>query len=475
MIRRSTLWILLGFLPLGSAFAAPAPPSRVRAPSAIGAFSRELEAVASRVVPAVVQISATAYGPSEAPARVTEDLLGRERRGGSGFLISADGYIVTNAHVVEGAHRLRVMVALRTDAESPRKSVLHPPGRWVEGRVVGMDRETDLALLKVDQTGLPHLGFGDSDRLKPGQVVLAFGSPLGLENSVTMGVISAVARQLEPESRMVYLQTDTPINPGNSGGPLVDLEGEVVGVNTLIFSRSGGSEGIGFAAPSNIARSVSDQIRADGRVRRGEIGINAQTITPTLAKGLGLPRDWGVVLGDVQPGGPAARAGLEPGDVVVELNGKTMENGRQFDVNLYRSHPGESVLLGVERGGRRFPVSVAVVERREETPHFESLANPQNNLVPKLGVLALDLTPELVQRLPWLRQPSGVLVAARAADAPFTDDGLEPGDVVISLNQGATPTLASLREALSKLGAGAAVVLQVNRVGRLLYVAFEME
>jgi serine protease Do len=449
-------------------------PSR-RAPATIGAFSQELESVASRVAPAVVQIAATAYGPPGAPARVTEDLLGRERRGGSGFLITADGYILTNAHVVEGARRLRVMVALPTASDSPRRSLLQPPGRWVEGRVVGVDRETDLALLKVDETQLPHLDFGDSDALKPGQVVLAFGSPLGLENSVTMGVISSVARQLEPESRMVYLQTDTPINPGNSGGPLVDLSGTVVGVNTLIYTRSGGSEGIGFAAPSNIARAISTQLRTAGRVRRGEIGINAQTITPTLAKGLGLSRDWGVVLGDVTPGGPAARAGLQAGDLVVEMNGKAMENGRQLDVNLYRTEPGETVVLEVERGDRRFAATVQVVERQDMTPHFESLADPRNNLVPKLGVLALDLTPDLVPRLPWLRQSSGVLVAARAADAPFTSEGLEPGDVVLSVNREATPTLAALRDALAKLGDGAAVVLQVNRVGRLLYVAFEME
>ena len=274
---------------------------------------------------------------------------------------------------------------------------------------------------------------------------------------------------------MVYLQTDAPINPGHSGGPLVDLAGRVVGVNTLIYSRSGGSEGVGFAAPSNIARAVSSQLRASGRVRRGEIGVNAQTVTPTLARGLGLSRDWGVVLGDVIPNGPAARAGLQPGDLVVEMNGKAMENGRQLDVNLYRAEPGEAVVLEVERGGRRFAATVQVIERPETTPHFESLADPRDNLVPKLGVLALDLTSELVPRLPWLRQPSGVLIAARAADAPFTSDGLEPGDVVMSVNREATPTLSALREALAKLGDGAAVVLQVNRLGRLQYVAFEME
>jgi len=281
-------------------------------------------------------------------------------------------------------------------------------------------------------------------------------------------------RQLEPESPMVYLQTDAPINPGNSGGPLLNLAGEVVGVNTLIMSRSGGSEGIGFAAPSNIVRTVSDQIRADGRVHRGQIGASSQTITPVLAKGLGLQRDWGVVISDVEPGSPAARAGLQPGDVIAELNGKAMENARQFDVNLYRSRPGQEVILAVDRGGKRIPVPVSVVERKEESPSFEGLANP-DNLIPKLGVLAADLSPDLVKRLPWLRDPIGVLVAARAADAPFTDEGLQPGDVVMSVNRVATPSIAVLRDALTKVGAGAAVVLQVNRMGQLQYIAFEME
>src|SRR5918994_25813 len=206
--------------------------------------------------------------------------------------------------------------------------------------MVGTDAETDLAVLKVEQTNLPFAKLGDSDSLAPGQVVLAFGSPFGLASSVTMGVISAVGRQLRDEDRMVYIQTDTPINPGNSGGPLVTPDGLVVGINTLIFSQSGGSEGVGFAAPGSIVRFVYEQIRTNRRVRRGEIGVFAQTITPAVAAALRLPRDWGVVLGDVYPNSPAANAGLRVGDVILSVDGKRMENGRQFDVTLYQRRGG---------------------------------------------------------------------------------------------------------------------------------------
>ena len=189
--------------------------------------------------------------------------------------------------------------------------------------------------------------------LKPGQIVMAFGSPLGLNASVTMGVVSAVARQLEPEDPMIYVQTDAPINPGNSGGPLVDADGRVVGINTLIYSQSGGHEGIGFAAPSNIVRNVFDQIRKTGRVRRGEIGVITQTITPLIAEGLGLSQDWGVVDSDVDPNGPGGRAGLQAGDIVLALDGKPMENGRQFQVNFYTRGVGAPVTLEILRGEAR--------------------------------------------------------------------------------------------------------------------------
>ena len=267
-----------------------------------------------------------------------------ERSSGSGVIVDPDGYIITNAHVVERATRIEVELSLAATGSAPGSSILRRRGRVVGAQIVAIDHETDLAVIKVEGKGLPVLPFGDSETLRPGQIVLAFGSPLGLESSVTLGVVSAVARQLTPEDPMIYIQTDAPINPGNSGGALVDTEGRLVGINTLIYSQSGGNEGIGFAAPSNIVRNVFAQIRKTGRVRRGEIGVHAQTITPLLAEALGVPADAGVVLSDVDAWRSGGAAGLQPGDLVLALDGKRMENGRQLRINLYTRGVSDTVV-----------------------------------------------------------------------------------------------------------------------------------
>ena len=220
--------------------------------------------------------------------------------------------------------------------------------------MIGIDDETDIAVLRVEERGLPALPFGDSDELRAGQMVLAFGSPLGLQNSVSLGIVSAVARQLEPESPMVYIQTDAADqSQATAAGRSSMRAAGWSGVNTLILSGAAGTAGPGFAAPSNIVRAVFEQIKRTGRVRRGEIGVRAQTVTPTLAAGLGLKRDQGAVLADVAPGSPADRAGLSVGDLVLTLDGKPIENGRQLHVNLYRREVGDLVRLEVLRGDSR--------------------------------------------------------------------------------------------------------------------------
>ena len=438
-------------------------------------FSHSIETLAEAVRPAVVQVFVSGYSGRGGIVEATGDLLSLQRSTGSGVILGKDGYIVTNAHVVSGARRVQVRLATASKGPAAPRSILSAAGEMLGAQIVGIDTETDLAVLKVPRTDLLALELADSDSVRAGQLVFAFGSPLGLQNSVTVGVVSSVARQLRDEDPMIYLQTDAPINPGNSGGPLVDAEGRVIGINTLILSRSGGSEGIGFAAPSNIVRNVFEQLRASGTVRRGSIGVQAQTLTPTMAAALGLQRDWGVILGDVLPGSPAEKAGLKVGDVVVSVEGKPMENGRQFDVNLYRLRSGQSATLEYLRGGETRRVQVGIVERRDVAGELLPLVHPDTHVVTQLGILGLDITPEVAAHLEGLRQTQGVVVVSRAADAPYLDLGLLPGDVIHQINGQPVRTLLELRQKLAALKPLAAVALQVERNGLLQFVAFELE
>ena len=439
--------------------------------SALGNLSASFEELSTRVTRGVVQIFATGYGPGSDAG----DLLSKQRSSGSGVILDSDGYIVTNAHVVDGARSLRVLIPLTEEKLAGKRSILKVSARSVGAQIVGVDRETDLAVIRVQEKNLHALTLSDSDDVKQGQIVLAFGSPLGLENSVTMGVVSSVARQLVPEAPVVYIQTDATINPGNSGGPLVNADGEVVGINTLIFTQSGGSEGIGFAVPSNIVRNVFQQIRSTGRVRRGEIGVSAQTITPMMARGLGLPQDWGVVLGDVYPGSPAEKAGLLRGDVIVTLEGKVMENGRQMDVNLYRHKVGSKVKIEYRRGDQHKSARVSVTERPDDPERFTDLVRPEDNLVEKLGILALDVTPGVARLLSPLRHSQGVVVAAWTADSPARGRGFVPGDVIFGINGVSVGDLHALRNTMKGFSVGDAVVVEIQRATRLRYVTFEIE
>ena len=256
---------------------------------------------------------------------------------------------MTNAHVVQGARKIRVRLqGLEKQSSAPLSEPLGP----IEAKLVGLDRQTDLAVLKIDMTGLPALQLANSNELKQGQIVFAFGSPLGLENSVTMGVVSSTARQIDPDDPAIYIQTDAPINPGNSGGPLVDVDGHVVGINTFILSQSGGNEGLGFAIPSDVVRNIYDQIRTEGHVHRGQIGVYLRTITPELVEGLHLPVSRGVLLEDVSPGSPADKAGLKVGDIVTSVGGKPVDNVRQFALDLYAYKIGQKAEIGVLRDGK---------------------------------------------------------------------------------------------------------------------------
>ncbi len=441
--------------------------------SALVRLSGSFESLSEQVGPAVVQIFATGY--STALGNLESNLLSREQSSGSGVILDPEGYILTNAHVVQGARRVQVLLARSLRGTAGGTSLLKPRGRMVEAQIVGMDQETDLAVLRIPDRELPFLELGDSDELKQGQLVLAFGSPFGLENSVTLGVVSSVARQFRPEDPVVYIQTDAPINPGNSGGPLVDAHGKVMGINTFIVSQSGGNEGVGFAVPSNIARNVFTQIRSTGRVSRGEIGVYAQTVTAALAEGLGLSQEWGVVLGDVLPGKPADMTGLKVGDLILALNGKIMENGRQFDVNLYQHSIGDLVSLEVLRGSQKLTFRVRVIEREDDFGHLVEMVTPENSLVPKLGILGLDIDGQIAKILFPPRKLGGVLIAARSPVSPYWQAEFLPGDVIYAINGQEITSLASLRARLAELQTGDPVVVQVQRQETLRFIAFEIE
>jgi serine protease Do len=451
--------------------ALPAAPQTPAAPSIVD-VSRSVEATTRSVMPAVVEIFATSYRPGQGLVPRAADLVTTERATGSGVIVDPDGYIVTNAHVVAGAQRLQVEVPIPVTGTS----ILATRSRTMPATIVGIDAETDLAVLRVSGPGLTAATFGDSESLRPGQLVLALGSPFGLHNSVSLGVVSAAARQLEPESPMIYVQTDAAINPGSSGGPLVDLSGRIVGINTLIFSQRGGYEGIGFAAPSNVVRTVYEQIKMFGRVRRGDIGVRAQTVTPLLAAGLNLSRDRGVVLADVLPGSSAEIAGLRAGDLVLAADGKPMENGRQFHVGLYRGAAGQVVTLDILRGTEALRFPVALSERPDLIADLASGVDPRGNLVPRLGILGVTVNPAVARMVPGLRMKAGVVVASLADGAlDSRQGGLAAGDVVFGVNRTPVPALDDLRTAIEALKPGDPVVLHVERRGERLYLPFTLE
>lgn len=437
-------------------------------------LSTSFEEISQRSGRAVVQIFVRSYVTSEASSNDGE-LLTAENSSGSGILMSSDGFILTNAHVVKNAHTVKVQLNVRTEAEA-REQGDRTYNRAINGALIGEDRESDLALIKIDKKNLPFLDFGDSDELRQGQIVLALGNPLGLDNSVSLGVVSAVARQIKPDEPMVYVQTDAPINPGNSGGPLVDAEGRVVGINTFILTQSGGSEGIGFAIPSNIARDVYKQLKTQGHVHRAQLGLVAETITPEMAEGLGLETDHGVVVSDTQPEGPAAHGGVEVDDIIIGLNGRRMTSVHELNANIYRLSPGTKVTLRVQRGSEQLDLPVVTEEQSgSELDALADMVDPVKNVVPELGIVGLDITKAVLKLMPDLRRPAGVVVAARKANAPYTGPALETGDVIYAVNRQVVSNIAELRQAVTKLKGGQSAVLLVERDSHLIYVALTVD
>jgi serine protease Do len=452
--------------------AALAESASAQGPSALVQLNDALEGLAAKVSPAVVQILVTGYGSVREESRAQTALIVRQHAVGSGVIVDPNGYIMTNAHVVEGAQRIRVALPLPGDTG---RAVPVGKRHILEARLVGVHKETDLALLKIEETDLPTLPLLTQRRPRVGQLVFAIGSPEGLQNSVTMGVVSAVERQPDPDKSMTYIQTDAPINPGNSGGPLVDTAGSVIGINTFILSSGGGSEGLGFAIPARVVDFVYHSLRKYGHVHRVEIGAAAQEITPTLADGLHLAQHWGVIIADVTPDGPAATSGLKIQDIVLTADDRRIETLPALSSALYLHRLDEVLKLEILRGNEKKTLYIPAIEHRDTLDQLLDSADPGKSLVPRLGVLAIDITADLRTQIGSLRIPSGVIVIGRAADLIMPDTGLQTGDVIHSLNAIPITSMDTLRAAVHDLKTGDPVVLQVERDDGLTYLSFEME
>jgi serine protease Do len=436
-------------------------------------FSRSLQALSARVSPSVVQVLVTRYGTREENDR-SGAVVSRQRNLGSGVIVDPDGYIMTNAHVVEGAQQIRVRLTSKGQQTVPSvvAESYAPPQN---ATLVGIFKEGDLALLKIDAAALPALPFADYGSLRQGEVVFAFGSPAGLQNSMSMGVVSSIARQLDPDSPFLYIQTDAPINPGDSGGPLVNAASEIVGLDTFIVTESGGSEGIGFAIPSPMVQWVFGQLRKYGHVHRPVIGAGLQTITPTLAAALKLPSDSGVVVSDVVPGGPAEKAGLKLGDVLLSVDAMQLNNVAAMMGVTFQHGSDQHMKLEVLRGSEHLSFDIKPAQEQHEPDRLADLPDPTESLIPRLGILGITVDKRIAAVLGDLRRPSGVIVAARVENPGGLNTGLQAGDVIHEINGNFVLSAEALQSAARQLKPGDPVALLIERGGKLLYAAFQME
>jgi serine protease Do len=435
-----------------------------------------VESLVERVSQSVVQVLVTSYGPVDDGNRAAADLvIGRQHSVGSGVVVDAGGFIITNAHVVSNARRVQVVLPDRPETRGPLRTPVKARTRTLEATIIGVARELDLALLKVDDDELIPLPIGDYKAVRQGELVFAFGSPEGLANSVSMGIVSAVARQPDLDNPLVYIQTDAPLNHGNSGGPLVNLDGELIGINTSNFSESGNSQGVGLAIPGALVQLAYPKLRQYGQLRRGSIGLFFQTITPTLADGLSLPQDWGVMVADVTPGGPAEAAGLEIKDVIVAIDGKPVDAMPPLIFQLLTRSAGDRVNIEVLRGSERLVAGLTLMDRQVDADSLTEMIDPAKGVLEKLGVIGLDVNDPDVQAASPLRSESGVLVLghlSQTGDAP--DTGLHSGDAIRGINGMEVSSVGDLRAILDKLKPGHSVVLQIERNRQFSFLAFEL-
>src|SRR2546425_2400345 len=421
--------------------------------------------LASKLKPAVVNVSTkrtesrpqmkSPFGPGDPFKQFFKEFGDQPRRSvrsmGSGFIINSDGHILTNNHVVDGTTDI---TAKLSDA------------RELNAKVLGRDAKTDLALLNVDATGLPTIALGDSSELKVGEPVMAIGNPFGLEQTVTTGIVSATGRVIGQGPYDDFVQTDASINPGNSGGPLINARGQAIGINAAIFSQTGGSVGIGFAIPSNLAKPVLTQLAAAGHVVRGYLGVTIQRMTSALAKSFNLRDAHGALVASMADGGPAKEAGLRPGDVIVEYDGHTIGRSDELPRLVAETPVGRDVALTMVRDGKTLTLRARIAKLAEP----EERRTAEAGGTPSLGLAVQTVTPQLAQEL-GLPAKAGVLVRDVEDGSPAASAGVQPGDVIAEIDRKPVGSVDDLERALARLKPRAPVLLVVRRNDGDLYIA----
>jgi serine protease Do len=441
----------------------------------LAAFNKALEHVVDKTAPAVVQVNAIRQ-----QVRVEDD-SGENNEAhamsfklefvGAGAILDSRGYIITSAHVLRDASK--ILVTIDSSTRRHRVPSRAPFPKTFTAQLVGEFREADLALIKIDAEGLPTIPFARARDVRQGQLVLALGSPEGFQNSVSVGIVSSVARQTTPDGHISYLQTDAAINPGSSGGPLVDVNGHLVGINAFLMTQGGGSEGLGFAISADLVKLVYTNLMRHGQVRWGDIGVRVQGLTRALAAGLYLSRESGVVVSDVIPGGPSEASDIAARDIIVALDGVAIEHVPQFYETMYRKKAGDKVLVSLLREGELLNVEVLVRSAVDEQNAAPTAISTTSNVVPQLGIFCSQVDSSTAGDVVGLRSRTGIMVEAKVAISDLHSN-LAVGDVIRAINLSPVVSIADLKSQLEKMKLlGAPMVLQVERESRFMYLTVD--